>query len=252
MHRRRLILSCLAGALSLVPMFGTVTTVSAQSQQNVVAPPGTKVIVEFDGESVGEIIGIEPTGSYKVRLRTRSGKEMTPVIPTRKLRLAPPGAVFGAREAMDAFSDAARNAPPRADVRKRTKADIGKEPLAGVWRIKSVQKAGKAQTVDEAARVFVLLDSISMDGITFDVLRYDMRPRPATIDLGDRNSSVTLRGIFEYSGDDLKICVVFDGRTDRPRKFETSAESGTILFVCKRGPLGSGPAAPPGNPGVGK
>lgn len=50
--------------------------------------PGTKVIADVDGESVGEVIEKVAPGVYRVRVKIRTGDVIEPALPIQRLRLA--------------------------------------------------------------------------------------------------------------------------------------------------------------------
>lgn len=59
--------------------------------------PGTLVIVDFGAESVGEVVEKSKTGWFKVRVLTKSGKELTHTLPPNRLSPAGPADKFGER-----------------------------------------------------------------------------------------------------------------------------------------------------------
>jgi len=58
--------------------------------------PGTKVIVQVDGESVAEVIEKVAPDVYRVRVKIRTGQVIEPALSLKSLRLAPADAIVGA------------------------------------------------------------------------------------------------------------------------------------------------------------
>jgi uncharacterized protein (TIGR03067 family) len=120
------------------------------------------------------------------------------------------------------------------------KADLGK--IQGAWMVVSGESDGKKEPDRlSAASQFVFDDdqlSIKILGASFAkaTLTLDSKKKPRELNAKNTEGptkGVTLKGIYELDGDDLKICWGIKGGP-RPTAFSTSAGSGRRLFVLKR------------------
>lgn len=113
--------------------------------------------------------------------------------------------------------------------------------LQGKWRLVSAIRSGqeypseklKAEEdiVFSGDMVRFLVDEKGAGKITF---KLDPTKKPRAIDLISSNSDLEpVLGIYEITGDGLKICFRSAGE-DRPTEFKSEPNSGNRLFVLKR------------------
>ncbi len=118
--------------------------------------------------------------------------------------------------------------------------DVAKElkKLAGTWTIVSAEKSGEKPPAGELDGVRVIIagnkiafkkdDKLDGEEGTF---KLDLATKPKQIDLMGKDK--LLQGIYELSGDTLKICASAPGEA-RPTKFASPEGSKTFLLILKR------------------
>jgi uncharacterized protein (TIGR03067 family) len=115
------------------------------------------------------------------------------------------------------------------------------EKLKGTWNVVACEKDGKKEAVSatKPAHVVITPESVTVrakdwtEGMTY---RVDPSKRPAAIDFKvtkGEDKGKTAKGIYELTGDELKICFAHPGM-ERPRDFSTKAGSQEMCFVLKR------------------
>jgi uncharacterized protein (TIGR03067 family) len=122
-----------------------------------------------------------------------------------------------------------------------------RQRLAGAWKAVSLESEGRPQ--GKAAYVNTTMtfegDAVSLaeQGYAPVVMRFKLDPAasPKSIDLilqdGPRKGE-TMAGIYELSGDELRICLRI-GRPGRPTAFQTRAGDNNELFTLRRAQAGS-------------
>jgi uncharacterized protein (TIGR03067 family) len=130
--------------------------------------------------------------------------------------------------------------------------DAAKNDLArmeGVWRVVSGEEDGRpvSDYVVRNLRWEIKGDRLTFKGIkpltdraSRLAIKIDPSTTPRCIDLEVEVGSEkghTLEGIYEWKGDELKLCLFLDftSRT-RPVEFETRDGSNRVLFVLRREP----------------
>jgi uncharacterized protein (TIGR03067 family) len=100
-------------ACLMAPLFALATWLSVAKVGAFENPaefkPGTKVIVDVGGESVGQIVEQVAPGVYRVRVTIHTGDVIHPALPAQSLRLAPAGAVVGTQLTKPNAAPAAAN-----------------------------------------------------------------------------------------------------------------------------------------------
>jgi len=121
-----------------------------------------------------------------------------------------------------------------------TTAADSKDPTTGKWIIESVTRDGKANaafkgavrahadgnytlTPSKESKAPATTGTYTLD-TTKSPIAIDMKPKGGTYD------GKTLLGIVKVDGDTMTICFAEPGKP-RPTKFESTAESGTVLAV---------------------
>src|SRR5262249_30534152 len=114
--------------------------------------------------------------------------------------------------------------------------DAKKEKLEGTWAVVSGEKGGEKAPEGELEGVKII---IAGDKMTFQQggkdqegsIKLDPGKKPKEIDI--TRGEKTARGIYELTGDTLKLCVAFTG-SDRPTQFKTEAGAQVMMLVLKR------------------
>lgn len=116
------------------------------------------------------------------------------------------------------------------------------EKLAGTWIALSAVDYGEPIPQDQAKElrlVFTGADFTAFHGdksVMQGSFTIDPAKKPRSIDLNSnsgRHEGKTLKGLYEWDGDTLRICFVEPGE-QRPKEVASTLESGAFLLVCKR------------------
>jgi uncharacterized protein (TIGR03067 family) len=118
------------------------------------------------------------------------------------------------------------------------KADKDQEAFQGTWKIVAFTEGGNKKSDEEIAMIKVNIksDSISLDfegqgEVKHGTFKLDSSKKPKQIDIlteaGDK-----VEGIYELSGDTIKICATEGG--PRPTAYKSEAGSETVLVELKR------------------
>ena len=123
-----------------------------------------------------------------------------------------------------------------ASVSADEKADKALKTLQGEWQVEKIVASGEPVPAEKIAKLtFTFKDSqlIPSDNPK-DVATVKLDPdrKPAWFDLTDRMKE-TMLGIYELSGDTLKVCMADPG-TERPKEFTSAKGSKTTYLVLKR------------------
>jgi uncharacterized protein (TIGR03067 family) len=116
-------------------------------------------------------------------------------------------------------------------------------PLQGNWKLVSVGFNGR--TIDFSGRLpnwIIRGDKVLYGGEELATLTLDPSTTPRCIDLGFLSPKRVYEGVYEVSGDTLKICVnsQSDGVKERPLVFATKDKLNLRLFVFQREKDGKG------------
>src|SRR4051812_47595112 len=110
--------------------------------------------------------------------------------------------------------------------------------LEGVWNVESALKGGKLDNSPPGGTLQFMPDGkmLLKEGLKDITGTYtsDAKKDPGEIDLNLEagGMTLTLKGIFKFEGETLKICLTFMG--DRPAKFESPDGAMTVLLTLKR------------------
>jgi uncharacterized protein (TIGR03067 family) len=122
-----------------------------------------------------------------------------------------------------------------AGAQEKGKTD--EEKFQGTWMFVSVERGGVDVMEDfvKEAKLTFTVDKIKMEfqGKEMQVsYKLDPAKKPAHIDITE-NSGGTLKGIYMFEGDNLKVCFAAPGEK-RPTEFVTAGGSSEMLVVMKR------------------
>ncbi len=122
-----------------------------------------------------------------------------------------------------------------------TLADEPKEALKkmeGKWKIVVAERDGEKLSAEKVKLIKVTIagDQMTIKDDKFSdaaTIKIDPSKKPATIDLQPPMSEKEAPGIYEWSGEQLKLCWTMVGGT-RPKEFASTAETKTVLFIMER------------------
>jgi uncharacterized protein (TIGR03067 family) len=110
--------------------------------------------------------------------------------------------------------------------------------LEGVWNVDSALKGGKLDNSPPSGTLQFMSDGkmvLKENGKDITgTYTSDAKKDPGEVDLNldAGGATITLKGIFKFEGETLKICLAFMG--DRPAKLESPDGSLTVLLTLKR------------------
>ncbi len=110
------------------------------------------------------------------------------------------------------------------------------EKFAGTWGVVAAERDGKPNDEIKNDKLIIAGDKITIktargdEDATFTV---DPAKKPKSIDVKPSKENVTIQGIYEIEGDNLKICFAGPGG-ERPADFTTKAGSKRMLITLKR------------------
>jgi uncharacterized protein (TIGR03067 family) len=115
------------------------------------------------------------------------------------------------------------------------------ETLQGIWSVASAQEGGKEQADEQSKKLSIVIKgdmfSFKFEGQpkTLDMkLTLDPSAKPKAVDLASTmGKSQVAKGIYELSGDELKVCWVRNAKA-RPGEFSTQAGDDRIFLTLKR------------------
>jgi uncharacterized protein (TIGR03067 family) len=121
-------------------------------------------------------------------------------------------------------------------------ADNERDKLQGTWQVAGMEQGGKKVPAGELAQMKVVIRGNELTGLEGGQVRerftftLDATKTPKTIDttaVEGPAKGETARGIYELTGDTLRICVSEKGK-ERPSEFATRAGKDFVLLVLKR------------------
>ena len=124
------------------------------------------------------------------------------------------------------------------------KAQTDQEKLDGVWRVVSQEVDGMAgpQEIARQMKYTFKKDTLTVHpaepGSDSEfTCKLEPGKKLKTIDMKvtkGANTGLRYLGIYQFDGDELKICFGVKPGNERPTKFATKDGSGTVLIVLKR------------------
>ncbi len=110
------------------------------------------------------------------------------------------------------------------------------EKFAGTWGVVAAERDGQPHDKIKNDKLVIAADKITIktssgdEDATFTV---DPAKKPKTIDVKPGKENVTIQGIYEIDGDNLKLCFAGPGG-ERPTDFTTKEGSKRMLITLKR------------------
>jgi uncharacterized protein (TIGR03067 family) len=114
-----------------------------------------------------------------------------------------------------------------------------KEKLKGDWTVASLHADGKDAKEEEATFTFAgdKLTVAFKDSKQSATYTIDPAAQPKTIDIVPEEGpekGKTIKGIYTFDDDGLKICAAASPDKDRPKEFAAKKGSGSVLIVLKK------------------
>jgi len=117
------------------------------------------------------------------------------------------------------------------------KADKEQDLFQGTWQVIAFTEGGNKKDDNETAKLKLVVKS---DAITLEdmgdakhaTFKMDSTKKPKQIDIIPEGGAEKIEGIYELTGDTLKICAKKGG--PRPTEFKSEAGSETVLMELKR------------------
>ena len=116
------------------------------------------------------------------------------------------------------------------------KSDNALKALQGAWKIEKIVANGETVSLETAENRYFTIkgnEAIPSDNPKdIATLKIDSAQKPAHIDFTD-TAKETMLGIYEISGDTLKLCMANPGEK-RPTEFASPKDSKVLFLVLKR------------------
>ncbi len=123
-----------------------------------------------------------------------------------------------------------------ASVLADEKANKALKALQGEWKVEKMVASGEQVPAEKATKLILTFKDSQLipNDMPKDVATVKLDPdrKPAWFDLTDL-SKETMLGIYELTGDTLKICLADPGG-DRPKEFASPKGGKTAYMVLKR------------------
>lgn len=116
------------------------------------------------------------------------------------------------------------------------------DSLEGTWNVTGMERGGQPVPTDEYKGAVLTIKgdkyNFKSGGESEDgTIKLDPAKKPKTIDLAitsGNDKDKNQLGIYEITGDILKVCVTPPGSKDRPTEFTTKADNAQFIFTLKR------------------
>jgi len=130
-----------------------------------------------------------------------------------------------------------------ADAKDDVKKE--KEKLQGTWKCVMLEEKGESKADTEDLRIVFDGDNFSVkrgdETMIKGTFKLDPSKNPKEVDLevqggikAEGDIGKTAQGIYILKGDELKLCVLHPGGTDRPSEFSAPAGSERMFITLKR------------------
>jgi uncharacterized protein (TIGR03067 family) len=130
---------------------------------------------------------------------------------------------------------------PDDDDRRAGDAERELQRFEGTWELAAWLAEGKETSLPGGAKVVSVIrggqvTETAGDQVQESVLRVDPSAEPRAVDctmVSGKNAGVTYLGIYEFRGDELRLCYALAGRP-RPTGFSSEPGSGHYLAAFRR------------------
>ena len=134
---------------------------------------------------------------------------------------------------------------PEADKKKAAAVKKDQQLLQGTWDIAEFTTSGEALPAEEVKSRQVgfsgnqMVMSLAKEkGKREYEFTLDPTQKPKEMNLSPKSpvgkTPLTMSAIYELDGDNLKLCMTRLGGVGRPKEFESTGSTNTILIVLKR------------------
>jgi uncharacterized protein (TIGR03067 family) len=117
------------------------------------------------------------------------------------------------------------------------KADDPKA-IEGTWVVVSMKSRGEAEKMEGTMTLTFAGDKVTLkheDRTKEGKVRIDATTNPKQLDITpDDKDDAPMKGIYELTGDSLKICTVEEKDGQRPASFDSKVEKKAVLLTLKR------------------
>lgn len=126
---------------------------------------------------------------------------------------------------------------PAARLAAEEAGDKALKEIEGDWKVEKMTAGGQELPADAVAKTtFTIKDgAISSSDNPADKAKLTVDPskKPAHVDLTDKSNKM-VPGIYEVSGDTLKLCFADNAGATRPTEFASPKDSKVVLMVLKK------------------
>ena len=126
---------------------------------------------------------------------------------------------------------------PAARLAADEAVDKALKAMEGDWKVEKMTAGGQELPAEAVAKItFTIKDGeITPSDNPADKakLKLDPSKKPAHLDLTDK-SNKTVPGIYEVSGETLKLCFADEPAATRPTEFASPKDSKVVLMVLKK------------------
>ena len=113
--------------------------------------------------------------------------------------------------------------------------------IQGAWEVLEFEIMGKSRPADDLKKVKAVFsgDKFKFDtgqpDIKESTFKIDPAKKPKQIDIAtdETGGKLESRGIYEFKGDQLNICL-FAAPAERPTEFKTNSDTKSVRFLLKR------------------
>ncbi len=191
-----------------------------------------KGIYELNGDDLRICLGAAEAAAKPPREGEREGSER------------PPDFKGGEKDILFTLKREAKKEDAKPKEPPAAKRESDQERLQGDWEVVKTEVFGKDAPEGEVTkgvwtfRGEKLLTKSLQDSVIQSEVKLDEKAKPKTLDVTpidgpEGEKGKTFKGIYELTGDDLRLCMAGPG-LDRPTEFKTKEGAHILLFTLKR------------------